>query len=130
MTTPKAPEPVPVTVETSVPITVETETPLPVAIQGDIPVDPNRNPSTTSATPLPDALKLAAQRRNKINLLWELTQAFLALTLTLAAIYSATISTRGESETLKNGLFVVIGFYFGRTNHARPTALDPDHGTK
>jgi hypothetical protein len=81
------------------------------------------------------ASKQAATRTNLYNLLWEFTQAFLALALTLATIY-ASLKFGGEStiigpegqvvsapvpETLKNALFVVLGFYFGRTNHARPT---------
>lgn len=70
------------------------------------------------------ARALATSRRNRINVLWEVTQAFLAMTLTLAAAYSAVVSTRAESETLKNALFVVLGFYFGRTNHSRPTPTD------
>jgi len=86
---------------------------------------PILQPSTTSSTPGEDARLLAASRMNKINSLWEYTQAILAITLTLATIYAATISTQTESETLKNALFVVLGFYFGRTNHSRPTPTDP-----
>lgn len=66
------------------------------------------------------ALKTAASRLNQINMLWEVTQAFLAISLALAAIYVSIKGTIEESETLKNALFVVLGFYFGRTNHARP----------
>lgn len=66
------------------------------------------------------AKEKAATRKNTINMLWEYTQAFLAISLTLAAIYVAIWGDGTESETLKNALFVVIGFYFGRTNHTRP----------
>lgn len=67
-----------------------------------------------------EAKKKAATRKSNINMLWEYTQAFLAISLVLASIYTAISGTNPESETLKNALFVVIGFYFGRTNHARP----------
>jgi hypothetical protein len=82
-----------------------------------------------------EAAEAAATRTNFYNLLWELTQAFLAIALTVATIYSSlkfgdtntVIDADGRAvsvpvpETLKNALFVVLGFYFGRTNHARPT---------
>jgi hypothetical protein len=75
-----------------------------------------------------------ATRKNVFNLLWEFTQALLAISLTFATIYSSlrfgdtnTVMTPDGTtisvpvpETLKNALFVVLGFYFGRTNHARP----------
>lgn len=75
-----------------------------------------------------------ATRKNRYNMIWEVTQAFLAVSLTVAAIYSSLrfgetnvlTGPGGQAisvpvpETLKNALFVVLGFYFGRTNHARP----------
>lgn len=65
------------------------------------------------------ALKVAAGRLNNINVLWETTQAFLAVSLTLAAVYVSVWGNQ-DSELLRNALFMVLGFYFGRTNHARP----------
>jgi len=64
----------------------------------------------------------AAQRRNAINMLWEGTQAFLAIALTTATIATAFFYKGDIPSTLTNALFVVLGFYFGRTNPARPTA--------
>ena len=67
----------------------------------------------------------AAKRKNAINFLWEATQAFLAIALTSATIVSAFLKERDIPSTLTNALFVVLGFYFGRTNHARPTPTQP-----
>lgn len=115
-----------VKVEDSVPIQVEAQTPIAVTVdRAGIEGLTGRAVSTTSDTPQADARLLAAQRMNWINRLWEYTQATLAISLTLATIYVAVIGTREESETLKNALFVVLGFYFGRTNHSRPTPTDP-----
>lgn len=55
----------------------------------------------------------AGQR--KINIIWEVTQAFIALTVTMALIYVSI--KKIDSEELKNAFFLIIGFYFSRTNH-------------
>lgn len=60
-----------------------------------------------------------ATRQNTIYLMWEGTQALVAISLVMATIYSSLFSAE-VPETLKNALFIVMGFYFGRTNHARP----------
>jgi hypothetical protein len=68
-------------------------------------------------------LKTAGQRR--INLIWEFTQAGIAISVTITTLYvAAVLVIRGSTETaafllLSNAFFLVIGFYFGRTNHAR-----------
>jgi len=48
---------------------------------------------------------------------WELTQALIAVTVTGAFIYASLIKI--ESRALDNTFFMVVGFYFGRTNHQR-----------
>jgi hypothetical protein len=68
-------------------------------------------------------LRTAGQRR--INLIWETTQSFIALsvcTVTLgvaAFIVQRNTDTDGAVAMLSNAFFLVIGFYFGRTNHER-----------
>lgn len=52
-----------------------------------------------------------------INLIWEMTQGIVAFAITMAVIYCAV--QKIASPELSNGFFLVIGFYFGRTNHAR-----------
>lgn len=77
--------------------------------------------------------KAAGQRR--INIIWELTQASVALavtgtTLFVAGVIARTVAYPASSEAmtaaaaaafllLSNAFFLVIGFYFGRTNHQR-----------
>lgn len=57
----------------------------------------------------------AGQRR--VNLIWEYTQALVALSITGAEIYASLMGI--ESAQLNNAFFLIVGFYFGRTNHAR-----------
>lgn len=67
----------------------------------------------------------AGQR--SINRLWEVTQAGIALAITIVSLtVSAILATHGNQES-QTAAFVfiygvanlVIGFYFGRTNHTR-----------
>jgi len=76
---------------------------------------PTPAPSTTTLEE--DRLTLGERR---INLIWEITQALIAITIVLANVVAAfreVIPT--QSVLLANAFFLVIGFYFGRTNHAR-----------
>jgi len=52
-----------------------------------------------------------------VNLIWEFTQALIAFSVTAAKIYLAVAMILNPS--LDNAFFLVIGFYFGRTNHQR-----------
>lgn len=67
----------------------------------------------------------AASRQNTIYLIWEVTQAIIAVALVMAAIYSS-LTSEVIPDILSNALFIVMGFYFGRTNHARPTVAAKD----
>ncbi len=70
----------------------------------------------------------AGQRQ--INRIWELTQALIAALVTMATLYVASrlaLMDRGETAAfllLSNAFFLVIGFYFGRTNHQRVGGVD------
>jgi hypothetical protein len=82
------------------------------------------------ATRLSDAEMLAVERHQKINLIWEYTQAYMAVlvitTVLIATAYIA-ITTKDDGKRTASLLFMtglanlVAGFYFGRTNHTRPT---------
>lgn len=79
-----------------------------------------------------EALRSAGQRR--VNMIWESTQAIIAVlvvgvTLIVFAL-SAREGVRGDTpqavsslnsslNALSNVLFLVVGFYFGRTNHVK-----------
>ncbi len=99
---------------------------------GEIPVDPSSLPgdveyrSLIAAMPLPASttmqqdLTFAGQRR--INLVWEYTQAIIALLVvasTMAAGIYAAFSPKAEQvPTIMSVAFgTVVGFYFSRTNH-------------
>lgn len=71
-------------------------------------------------------LVTAGQRR--VNLIWEFTQSAIALVVTGATVYSCVtlaLRTAADEHTvaafllLSNAFFLVVGFYFGRTNHQR-----------
>jgi hypothetical protein len=69
------------------------------------------------------AFTSSGQRR--INLIWEITQALVALSVTGATLHVASVlSLSGNDKMaafllLSNAFFLVIGFYFGRNNHQR-----------
>jgi len=58
-------------------------------------------------------LKTAGQRR--VNIIWEVTQASIAFMVTFAMIYCAVYKIM--SQELTNAFFLIVGFYFSRTNH-------------
>lgn len=58
--------------------------------------------------------KTRANQR-KVNMIWEVTQAGVAMIITLAVVYCSI--EKIASEELKNSFFLIIGFYFSRTNH-------------
>lgn len=74
----------------------------------------------------------ASQRR--VNLIWETTQAVIAVTVTLATlIVAATLCIRGNEATaafllLSNAFFLIIGFYFSRTNHTKVGGIGEKDG--
>jgi len=71
----------------------------------------------------------SGQRR--INLIWETTQATIAVIVTTATLYvAAQIALKEPEQTaafllLSNAFFLVIGFYFSRSNHNRINDLAP-----
>lgn len=63
--------------------------------------------------------------QRRVNLIWEVTQALVAIAVTVVTLYvSASLTLRERSDQaaallLSNAFFLVVGFYFGRTNHQR-----------
>lgn len=77
---------------------------------------PPMAPTTTEQ----EDMTTAGQRR--INAIWEITQSVIALVLVLGnvivAVYGGLRGTTADFPSiLSNSLFLVIGFYFSRTNH-------------
>jgi len=80
----------------------------------------NTDDPMAPTTTLEQDLRSASQRA--INRIWEVTQASIAIFITTGTIYAAVFRDnidKGQFIFLTNVLFVVIGFYFGRTNHQR-----------
>lgn len=76
------------------------------------------------------ARKTAGQRQ--INLIWETTQAVVAIAVTIVTLYTAaSLVLTGDADAaafllMSNSFFLVIGFYFGRTNHQRSGGVGGD----
>ncbi len=90
--------------------------------------EPEDRPVAPTTTVQQDLTK-HGQRR--INLIWEVTQSGIALGVTSSTLYvAAKLSLFKPAETasfllLSNAFFLVIGFYFGRTNHTRSGGIGP-----
>ena len=61
-------------------------------------------------------LHSASQR--KVNLIWEYSQSTIALIVVLANVLAVFVLPK-DSPLLANAFFLIVGFYFGRTNHTR-----------
>jgi hypothetical protein len=66
---------------------------------------------------------LTTQGQRKINLIWETTQALISITVVLAnmavGVYQGVSGVKADfPPVLSSALFLVVGFYFSRTNHA------------
>ncbi len=77
---------------------------------------PSMPPNTTAQ----QDITTAGQR--KVNLIWEYTQALVALAVVGANIVvwvSASLTGKEVNipEGLTNAMFLIVGFYFSRTNH-------------
>ena len=84
----------------------------------EVPHQPSMPPTTTYQ----EELTTTGQRR--VNLIWEFTQSAIALIVILANMITGVIFAVSKEHAaefppvLMNSLFLVIGFYFSRTNHA------------
>ena len=79
---------------------------------------------TLAATTTAEQDRMTVGQR-RINLIWEITQAVIAICVTMTTLYVASaLAVHGGADMvtfglLSNAFFLVIGFYFGRTNHQR-----------
>lgn len=73
--------------------------------------------------------------QRRVNLIWEFTQALVAIAVTLTTLfvsgYMAILSpeSQGAFLLLSNVFFLVVGTYFQRTNHTKVGGVGPqlDH---
>jgi hypothetical protein len=63
----------------------------------------------------------AGQRR--INLIWEMTQAFVAMSITAAVIYCEVHTI--DAPTVKLMFVAIASTYFARTNHTKIGGVGP-----
>lgn len=56
------------------------------------------------------------QSQRNINKIWEFTQSFISIAITLSFIASILIESP-KSADLSGPFLLIVGFYFGRTNH-------------
>lgn len=68
-----------------------------------------------SKTTVEEDLKTASQR--KVNLVWETTQAVIAVAVTGAVIFASLAGK--ESQILGNAFTLIIAIYFVRMNHTK-----------
>jgi len=88
----------------------------------------SHQPPVAPTTTAQEDLTTAGQR--KINLIWEWTQAMISIMVVLAnvvvAVYDGMIAPHPEyPAVLSNTLFLVVGFYFSRTNHSAIGGVGP-----
>lgn len=77
-------------------------------------ITPSGNLSLPPNTTEQEDMVTAGQRR--VNLVWEYTQAAIAVTVTLGMIF-VPLFHGVHNSTLENAFFLIVGFYFSRTNH-------------
>lgn len=115
----------------------DAEPPVPVREVNPI-VIPEVRKERSEALEVEIGLKTAGQRR--INLIWEYTQAFIAGTVVSTVLFVAAmlaISVNGATAQqvaafvfLTGVANLVIGFYFGRTNHQRQGGVGSHEGER
>lgn len=93
-------------------------------------VDPNQpartyvdtQPAKPPTTTRQEDKTLEGQRR--VNIIWEITQAIIAIVITFAVVVVgvhvgfSSNSTTPIPTILSNAFFLIVGFYFSRTNHS------------
>lgn len=116
------------------PISVRIETPVPVpvvnvgATGGPQTVIEDQKAVLSPATTAEQNRASVGQRR--INLIWETTQAVIAVSVTITTLaVSGTMAVKGDGGTaafllLSNVFFLVVGTYFQRTNHTKSSGTD------
>jgi hypothetical protein len=118
------------------PVDIVSSIPLPVQVVGESgsvvshnDVQSQKNdPSIPAKTTFQDDLVTLGQRR--INLIWEWTQAIISVLVVasnmIVAIYDGLFQNGvAFPVVLSSALFLVVGFYFSRTNHSAIGGIGP-----
>lgn len=98
---------------------VGTDSPIPVVIEEVKPppqiVSKGENQTLAPTTTHQEDVTTAGQRR--INLIWEITQATVAISITWSVIYTSINNISESGGVLTNAFFLIVSMYFVRTNH-------------
>lgn len=79
----------------------------------EVALPPTHKLSLPPDTTAEEDINTAGQR--KVNLIWEYTQASVAIIITMALVYSEI--NKLDSAAIRMSFSLIIGFYFSRTNH-------------
>lgn len=108
------------------PAPVEVTNPDPIAVSIEAPIDTTAQTAakTVASSAKIDADILRTQDQRRISGIWERTQQIIALAVVFSGlIVAAVIALRSDNPAafvfLSSVCNLVIGFYFGRTNHQR-----------
>lgn len=103
------------------PVTVEA-----VKHAGEEPSPSRIAASEAAATRTYDETSLRTSGQRKINLIWEVTQAIVTVMVVGATLFIAgTLALNDTGDTaaafllLSNAFFMIVAFYYQRTNHVR-----------
>lgn len=109
------------------PASVQPTLPTPPAVPLTV---PSPEPSLAPRTTAQEDLTTAGQR--KINLIWEYTQAAIALVVVMSTMGAGLYATfhpnsiNTQVPTIMSVAFgTVVGFYFSRSNHAAIGGIGP-----
>lgn len=93
---------------------------IPIARPREYQQDAKADPSIPATTTFQEDLTTAGQR--KVNLIWEYTQALIAIMVVITSMISGVIGQLHSEMQVPNLIGVafgmITGFYFSRTNHA------------
>jgi hypothetical protein len=112
-------------------VIVANADPVPVTMVGKGPTglkvqDQSLDPSIPAKTTYQQDLTTAGQRQ--INLIWERTQAVIAVSVVAISLIAAVVAMIYGKEVSAFLSFIcgnIIGFYFSRTNHAAIGGVGP-----
>lgn len=100
--------------------------PIPIIISSVAPIPIVASTTSPISTPAEESeIEKHSFGQRRVNLIWEITQASIALTVTISTLYvSTTLAMRDSGKEaafllLSDAFFLVVGFYFGRTNHQK-----------
>lgn len=81
----------------------------------------------------PDTTKqedMVTAGQRKVNLIWEVTQAVIAISITWAIIYIKIKNIQADNKELFYAFFLIVSMYFVRTNHKLIGGTGPKVGTR